>query len=157
MNDAPSTASTSAMRASSSPSSWSSASGASAASTIRWMPWRRSVTASASRRAACSRMSSSRERLAGPQRPPGAPELDEDGDLRAQDDRVVGLEHVVDRARLVAAEDVVLLLGDRRHEDDRDRARALPALDVVGGLEAVELGHLDVEQDHREIVVEQAL
>jgi hypothetical protein len=82
-------------------------------------------------------------------------EVEEDLDLRPQQVRVVRLEDVVDRAGLVAAVDVVALLGDRRDEDDRDVARLLAALDVLGGLEAVELGHLDVEQDERELVVQQ--
>jgi hypothetical protein len=95
------------------------------------------------------------QRLAGAQRVVGAPQVDEDRDLGAQELRVVGLEEVVDGARGVAAEDVLALLGDRRDEDDRDVARALALLDVLGGLEAVEVGHLDVEQDHREVAVEQ--
>ena len=85
----------------------------------------------------------------------GLVELEEHADLGPQQLGVVRLEDVVDRAGLVAAEDVVALLGDRRHEDDRDVPGLAPALDVLGGLEAVELGHLDVEQDERELVVQQ--
>ena len=48
------------------------------------------------------------------------PQLDEDGHLRAQDVRIDGLEDVVDRTGRVAAIEVVLLLGERRDEDDRD-------------------------------------
>jgi hypothetical protein len=85
------------------------------------------------------------------------PELDEDRNLGAQDLRVERFEHVVDRADLVAAEDVPLLFRECGQEDDRDEARPLALLDHLGDLEAVEVGHLDVEQDHREVVsVQQA-
>ena len=73
------------------------------------------------------------------------PQLDEDRDLRAQHLRLERLEEVVDRAGRVAAEDVALFLRDRREEDDRDVARPLALLDQLGGLEPVELRHLDVE------------
>ena len=84
------------------------------------------------------------------------PQLDEDRDLRAQDLRVERLEDVVDRADLVAAEDVLLLLRERRQEDDRDRARPLALLDHLGRLEPVHARHLDVEQDDREVVARAA-
>ena len=83
------------------------------------------------------------------------PEVDEDRDLRAEDVRVEGLEDVVDGAGRIAAEDVPLVLRDRRQEDDRDRRRARAALDQLGRLEAVHVRHLDVEQDAREVAVEQ--
>ena len=57
------------------------------------------------------------------------PQLDEDGDLRAEDVRVDRLEDVVDRAGRVAAEDVRVLLRERGQEDDRDVLRALALLD----------------------------
>ena len=79
-------------------------------------------------------------------------ELEEDADLGAQDGRVVRLEDVVDGAGRVAAEDVVALLADRGHEDDRHRARALAALDQLGGLEAVHARHLHVEQHDGEVL-----
>ena len=53
------------------------------------------------------------------------PELDEDGDLRAQHVGVERLEQVVDGADRVAAEDVLLVLRDRGQEDDRDVPGAL--------------------------------
>ena len=82
-------------------------------------------------------------------------QLDEDGHLGAQDRRVERLEDVVDGARLVAAEDVLRLLADRRQEEDRDVPRALAPLDQLGGLEAVEARHLHIEEDHGELVLEQ--
>ena len=84
-----------------------------------------------------------------------AVQLDEDRDLGAKDVRVERLRQVVDGTARIAAEDVLLLRRDRRQEDDRDRARLLPLLDERGRLEAVEAGHLDVEQDHRDVVDEQ--
>src|SRR6478609_11996625 len=53
------------------------------------------------------------------------PQLDEDGDLRAQDLGVERLEDVVDRSDLVSAEDVLVILRQGGQEDDRDRARTL--------------------------------
>ena len=85
------------------------------------------------------------------------PQLDEHRDLRAQDVRVDRLEDVVDRAGRVAAIDVRLVLRERRHEDDRDVPRALALLDQRRELEAVEVRHLDVEQDAREVVEQELL
>ena len=82
-------------------------------------------------------------------------QVDEDRDLRAQHERVERLQHVVHGARGVPAEDVMELLADRGQEDDRDVTRLLAPLDVGGGLEAVELGHLDVHQDQGELVAQE--
>src|SRR5262249_9480162 len=82
-------------------------------------------------------------------------QLDEDGDLRAEDVGVERLEDVVDRAGGGAAEDLLLVLRDRGEEDDGNVPRALALLDEPRGLEAVELRHLDVEQDHRHVVAEE--
>jgi hypothetical protein len=81
-------------------------------------------------------------------------QLDEDRDLRAQDFRIERLEDVVDGAGGVAAEDLLLVLRDRGDEDDGHVLRPLALLDQRGGLEAVELGHLDVQQDDRDVVVQ---
>ena len=45
----------------------------------------------------------------------------------------------------------------RGQEDDRDVPGALALLDVPGGLEAVHVRHLRVQQDHREVVDQQLL
>src|SRR2546422_5336577 len=82
-------------------------------------------------------------------------QLDEDGDLRAQDVRAERLEDVVDSARRVAAKDVVLVLRDCGDEDDRNVLRALALLDQHRRLEAVEQRHLDVEQDDRDVVLQE--
>ena len=82
-------------------------------------------------------------------------QLDEDRDLRTKHLRVERLEEVVDGTRRVAAEHVLLLLRDRGQEDDRDRLRPLALLDQLCRVEPVETRHLDVEQDAREVVVEQ--
>src|SRR5690348_885409 len=47
------------------------------------------------------------------------------------------------------------LLVDRRQEDDRDAAGLLSAADDLGGLVAVHDRHVDVEQDDRELALEQ--
>jgi hypothetical protein len=84
-----------------------------------------------------------------------AMELDEDGHLRAEHLGLERLEHVVDRARRVAAEHVPLVLRDRGQEDDRNVLRQLPLLDQRSGLEPVEARHQDVEQDAGELLVQQ--
>src|SRR5689334_24494738 len=56
---------------------------------------------------------------------------------------------VVDGAGGVAAENLLLLLRDRRDEDDRDVAGALALLDQPSRLEAVELGHLQDRKSTR--------
>ena len=96
------------------------------------------------------------KRVAPPQLHRLLPELDEDGDLRPQHERVERLHQVVDRARAVAAEHVLGVLRDRGQEEDRDVPRPLALLDQLRGLEAVHARHLDVEQDRRELLVEQA-
>ena len=82
-------------------------------------------------------------------------QLDEDGDLRAQDLGTERFEDIVDGARRIAPEDLFFVLGDRRDEDDRNVTRPLTLLDQRGGLEAVELRHLDVEQDDRDVVLQE--
>ena len=82
-------------------------------------------------------------------------QLDEDGDLGAEHCRAERLEDVVDRACRIAAEDVLLVLGDRGDEDDRDVLRPLALLDQRRRFEAVEHRHLDVQQDDRGIVPQQ--
>src|SRR6185437_9142976 len=79
-------------------------------------------------------------------------QVDQHRDLAAQDLGLERLEDVVDRPDLVAAEDMLAVLRDRGQEHDRDVPRALTLLDQLGRLEAVESRHLDVEQDHREVV-----
>jgi hypothetical protein len=82
-------------------------------------------------------------------------QVDEHGDLGAEDHRVVRLEDVVDGAGSVAAEDMVSFLADGRDEDDRDAPGAFPLPDQLGGLEAVHVGHLHVQEDQRELLVEE--
>ena len=82
-------------------------------------------------------------------------ELDEHRDLRPQH---LGLDReldVVDRPQRVAACHAGLELAHRGHEDDRRLLGAGPPADQAGGLEAVELRHVDVEQDHRELVTQE--
>jgi hypothetical protein len=82
-------------------------------------------------------------------------ELGEHRYLGAQHHRVERLQHVVDRARLVAAQDLRHVGADGRQEDDRRPRAALAPADVLGRLEAVHPRHLDVEQDDGEVLAEQ--
>ena len=83
-----------------------------------------------------------------------AEELEEDGDLRLQDGGVDGRRDVVDRAERVAARGAFLVAvgGD---EDDRRVLRALALADQLRGLEAVHVGHVDVEEDQRELAAQE--
>ena len=82
-------------------------------------------------------------------------QIDEHGDLGPQHDRVDRLEHIVDRAHRVAAQQMLGFLVHRRQEDDRDALGLVAAADDLGGLVAVHAGHVDVEQDDRELALEQ--
>ena len=84
-----------------------------------------------------------------------APEIHEDRHLGAQDLRVERLEQIVDRAFLVTAEDVRRVLVYGGEEDDGDVPVAPALLDQLGGLDAVEPGHLHVHQDQGEVRLEQ--
>ena len=84
-------------------------------------------------------------------------DVDEHRHLGPQDARIERLRHVVDAAVLVAARDVGRVAVDRGDEDDRDLRGARVCADQRRGLEPVELRHLHVEQDHRELVDEQRL
>src|SRR5690606_20596657 len=80
-----------------------------------------------------------------------AVKLDEDGDRGAKDLRDDGSEDVVDSAEAVAAAGVDLVHVDGGDEDDWGVGGALPRADEPGGLEAVYIGHADVEDDGGEI------
>ena len=93
----------------------------------------------------------------GPHLLRAAEQLDEHlhlGLQRVRDDRG---EDVVHRPQRIAALRVGLALADGRDEDDR-RVRGAPALaDQRRGLEAVQRGHLDVQQHHRELPPQELL
>ncbi len=78
-------------------------------------------------------------------------EIDEHLRLRAEDVGIEGLHQVVDRPLGVAAKDVGGVAPHRRDEDDRNVAAARPLLDQAGGLKTIQAGHLDVQQDEREV------
>jgi hypothetical protein len=84
-----------------------------------------------------------------------AEQLDEDGDLRAQDVGLDRLEDVIDRAERVAARDVALAGRVGGEEDDRDVARLLAPADEGGRLEAVDAGHVHVQEDDGHVAFEQ--
>jgi hypothetical protein len=82
--------------------------------------------------------------------------VDEDPDLGAQDLRVDGRADVVHGPQRVAAGHVALLVVGGE-EDDGCGLGALPLADEGGRLEAVHARHVHVEQDHREILVQDVL
>ena len=84
-------------------------------------------------------------------------ELKEDVGLALQHARIDRLEEEVDGARLVALEDALGVLRAGGEEDDRDVLGALHPPHQLGQLEAVHLGHLDVEDGQRHLVNEQQL
>jgi hypothetical protein len=86
-----------------------------------------------------------------------AEQLDQDHDLAAQDLRDHRHHHVVDRAELVALQAVHVGDVDRGDEDDRRALEARMLVDHARGLEAVHAGHVDVEQDQRELLLHQPL
>jgi hypothetical protein len=79
-------------------------------------------------------------------------QVDEDPDLRAQDIRDDRRCNVVDGAQPVAAREVGVVVEVRGDEDDRRVRRLAPAADQLRRFEAIEAGHVDVEQDHSEVL-----
>src|SRR5579871_1534105 len=63
--------------------------------------------------------------------------------------------HVINRAELITAQPVDVLDLDRRDEDDRRFLKTRMLADHLGELEAVEFRHADVDQDHRDVVLEE--
>jgi hypothetical protein len=86
-----------------------------------------------------------------------AEQFDEHADLGAQDLRLDGLEHIVDRAHRVAAQHVRVVLVHRGEEDDGHVAGALARANERRRLVAVHARHQHVEQDDREVVLEKLL
>jgi hypothetical protein len=74
----------------------------------------------------------------------------------AQQDRVERLGQVVLGARLDAADHAVGLLQARDH-DHRDGVQALVRLEPLEHLEAVEIGHHQIEQDQVELLEREKL
>ena len=83
--------------------------------------------------------------------------VDEDFDLGTQYFRHDRRRDVVDRAQRITARGMHLVVVVGGDEDDRDVRRLLPAANQRRGLQAVDAGHVDIEQDHGEIVREHAL
>src|SRR5471030_9287 len=79
---------------------------------------------------------------------------DEDGNLGVQNLRNYRREQEVDRAFLVGLQAVELVGQEGGDEDDGDVGRAGALVDRLGRVEAVHAGHVHVEQDHREVVLE---
>jgi len=83
-----------------------------------------------------------------------AVELGEHLDLGTQHLGDDGHWHVIHRAHLVAAQPIEIADLDRRDEDDRGLAEARVLADHRGELEAVELGHADVDEDDGNLVLQ---
>ena len=82
-------------------------------------------------------------------------QVDEHRDLGLQDLRDHrGLDEV-DRAQGIAAEDLLLVQVHGGEEDDRRALRALAGADHLRGLEAVHPRHVDVEEDDREVLLQE--
>ena len=82
-------------------------------------------------------------------------QFDENRHFRTQDDRVDRLEHIIDGAHRIAPQLMLGFLVHRRQEDDRDALGLIAAADDLGGFIAVHPRHVDVEQDDRELTLEQ--
>ena len=81
-------------------------------------------------------------------------QLDEDLDLTPQYPGLKRLRDEVDRPRLIAPEHVVIVFEDLREENNGDPLRALLAAHQLGQLIPVHVGHLDVQNGQRELVVQ---
>jgi len=83
-------------------------------------------------------------------------QLDEHARLGAQHLGPHRFHHEIECAELVALEDLVVLPGQAGDEDDRRGAVARARANQARGLEAVHAGHRDVEDDQREVLLEQS-
>lgn len=87
---------------------------------------------------------------------PHAKEVDEDGDFGAEDLDFIGLDDIVHGAHGVAAADIQQRGADGGDKYDRRMFRPLAFADEGSSFKAVEVGHLDVEQDGGEILLQEA-
>ena len=84
-------------------------------------------------------------------------QADEGGDLLPEDVGIERLEEVVDGAGRVAGVDLPPVAVECGDEDDRREARRRQGLDVPRDLVAVHPGHLHVEDDDGEVLVQDVL
>ena len=85
-----------------------------------------------------------------------AVQLDEHLDFRAQNVRDDRGQNIVDGPQRIAPRRVHLI-RIRRDEDDRRVGRLLSFADELGGFQTVHSGHVDVEENDGEVVLEHAL
>ena len=86
-----------------------------------------------------------------------AVKLDEDLDLGTQHVGNDRHRHVVHRAHRIATQPIDVGQMDRGNEDDRRFAETRMLAQHGGKLEAVELRHADVDENDRDVVLEQEL
>ena len=84
---------------------------------------------------------------------PLLPEVDEDAHLRADDIGIERLVEEVDGAARIALRDRVARWLVRGQDDDRYALATIELLQQRRGRETIELRHLEVEQDEREVFV----
>ena len=80
-------------------------------------------------------------------------ELQEYVHLAGQDTGVERLDQEVHRARLVAFEHTISIVESGGHENDGDLAGALHVAHQLGQRKAIQLGHLDVDEGQRHLVL----
>ena len=81
--------------------------------------------------------------------------LGENADLGAQQLGHHRHRHIIGRAVFIAFDAIEIGHRDRRHEDDRRRLEARMLADHRRELEAVELGHADIDQHDRDLVLQE--
>jgi hypothetical protein len=82
-------------------------------------------------------------------------EIDEARDLRPDDNGNQRLDKVIHRAQRIGPIDREAVAFKGRKEDDGSASGFFPAADQLGRLEAIQAGHLDVQQHDGEVVVQQ--
>ena len=81
--------------------------------------------------------------------------LDESDNLRAKDFRYEGFRQVIDGAERIPFENMLLGLVDGRQKNNRCVLRFFTFTNQRGCFEAVDTGHIDVQNDEGEIVVKE--
>jgi hypothetical protein len=82
-------------------------------------------------------------------------EIDKHRNFRDQNIGVNWLEQKIDRANLIAARHMRITGVERGQKNDRRMLRAIAPADQLSRLEAIHTRHLNIEQDHGEILAQQ--
>ncbi len=82
-------------------------------------------------------------------------EFDKDGHLRSENFGIDRLDDVIYRAQRIAAAEMTDTGAVRRQKDNRNVARFFPAANQFSCLQTIDARHVDIQQHHRHVVIEE--